>query len=81
VDPGYKEQVLKSAQAEAEAKKRRRMEKSAALERTLFPDQDEHFAYIAGYTSWGFPYGLTWEELEGVESEEQPKSETNSEEQ
>jgi len=26
---------------------------------------DERFAYIAGYTSWGFPYGVTWDELEG----------------
>ncbi len=81
IDPSYKEQVLKSAQAQAEAKKRERMEKSAALERTLRPDQDEHFAYIAGYTNWGFPYGLTREELETLESEEQPKPEANGEEQ
>lgn len=26
------------------------------------PDSDENFAYIAGYTPGGFPYGLTWEE-------------------
>ena len=74
VDPGYKEQVLKSAQAQVEAKKRKRAEKRAVVERTLHPDQDERFAYIAGYTNWGFPYGLTWEELEAVESEEQPVS-------
>lgn len=24
---------------------------------------DERFAYIAGYTGWGFPYGITWEEM------------------
>jgi hypothetical protein len=24
---------------------------------------DERFAYIAGYTSWGFAYGVTWEEM------------------
>lgn len=81
VDPSYKEQVLKSAQAQAEAKKRKRMERRAALERILNRDRDEHFAYIAGYTNWGFPYGLTWEELEAIESEDRPESETDAEEQ
>lgn len=27
-------------------------------------DWDENFAYIAGRTAAGFPYGITWEELE-----------------
>ncbi|MDD2853830.1 MAG: hypothetical protein PHY09_18235 [Desulfuromonadaceae bacterium] len=30
-------------------------------------DSDEHFAYIAGYTEGGAPYGVTWEEMEAVE--------------
>lgn len=25
-------------------------------------EQDAHFYYIMGYTSSGFPYGITWEE-------------------
>lgn len=29
-----------------------------------WPDQDEHFYFIAGYTEGGFPYGITWEEHE-----------------
>ena len=28
----------------------------------LNPDQDAYFFYIAGYTSGGAPYGITWEE-------------------
>ena len=28
------------------------------------PDSDETFAVIAGYTSGGMPYGITWEEWE-----------------
>jgi hypothetical protein len=75
VDPSYKEQVLKSAQAQAEAGKRKRTERRAALERVLDRDQDERFAYIAGYTNWGFPYGLTWEELEALESESESDNE------
>jgi len=31
------------------------------------PDSDEHFAYIAGYTAGGIPYGVTREELENIE--------------
>lgn len=27
-------------------------------------DSDGTFAYIAGYTSWGFPYGITRDEIE-----------------
>jgi len=31
------------------------------------PDSDWTFAFIAGYTTAGFPYGITWEELEEIE--------------
>lgn len=44
-------------------KKQERAEKRVAEEATLV-ESDENFAYIAGYTNWGFPYGVTWEELE-----------------
>ncbi|MGG1550323.1 hypothetical protein [Paenibacillus ferrarius] len=27
-------------------------------------DSDETYAYIAGYTGWGVPYGITWEETD-----------------
>ena len=29
----------------------------------FFEDQDDIFYYIAGYTSGGAPYGITWEEM------------------
>lgn len=28
----------------------------------LSPDSDDYFSFIAGYTSSGVPFGLTWEE-------------------
>ncbi len=34
-------------------------------------ESDENLAYIAGYTSGGAPYGLTWEQMEEIEWEEQ----------
>jgi hypothetical protein len=33
----------------------------------VLPESDEHFAYIAGYTAGGVPYGVTWEEHEEIE--------------
>jgi len=29
----------------------------------LFSDSDETFYFIAGYTSGGAPFGVTWEEM------------------
>jgi hypothetical protein len=40
-------------------------------------DWDENFAYIAGRTEAGFPYGTTWEELEAeATGQERPTSPT-----
>jgi len=58
----YRENILKSVAASAEAKKRKKAEKLAALSDI---EQDEVFAYIAGYTDGGAPYGITWDEWEG----------------
>lgn len=41
--------------------------KKRAPELFLEPESDDHFAYIAGYTSGGAPYGITWEEQEEME--------------
>ena len=38
-------------------------------------DQDDTFAYIAGYTEGGFAYGVTWEEWEQFEQESSTSSE------
>lgn len=41
--------------------KERKMKKENSI---LYGDLDDRFAFIAGYTSGGSPYGTTWEELE-----------------
>ena len=41
--------------------------KKRATELFMEPESDCHFAYIAGYTSGGAPYGITWEEQEEIE--------------
>lgn len=45
-------------------RKRKREQERMEKEGLLFgEDQDDTFFYIAGYTSGGAPYGVTWEEM------------------
>ena len=55
----YIENVKKTI--EAEQKKRQDKKDQEIFDR--FPDSDDTFYYIAGYTSGGAPYGTTWEEM------------------
>jgi hypothetical protein len=43
-------------------------------------DWDENFAYIAGRTEAGFPYGVTWEELEAEATAERRRTSLSSDE-
>lgn len=58
------EQARRDEQARATDRARRK-EKHAAQ---LYPrDWDDEFAFIAGYTEGGAPYGITWSEWEGLD--------------
>jgi hypothetical protein len=43
-------------------------------------DWDENFAYIAGRTEAGFPYGTTWEELEAEATGQERRTSTGGDE-
>jgi hypothetical protein len=58
------EQARRDEQARA-AHRARRKEKHASA-RTAVKWNDE-FAFIAGYTEGGAPYGITWDEWEGLD--------------
>ena len=45
------------------AARKRKKARLAAQEQQRLPEQDDRFFYIAGYTSGGAPYGVTWEEM------------------
>ncbi len=52
-------------------KRHRRKKKNKKAENTysdLYSDMDGTFAFIAGYTPGGAPYGVTWEEV-GIDSD------------
>jgi len=67
--PGYVDNLLKSEAIRIEQRKRKKEEKRLADEHDN--SQNDMFYFIAGYTSGGAPYGITWDEmgLEPYESE------------
>lgn len=68
VSSAYKQQLKKSLQQKQEKKRKRKekREREREEELSLF-ESDENFAFIAGYTSGGVPFGITWEEQENAE--------------
>jgi hypothetical protein len=65
IDAERERQIKATIEARtAERKRRQELRAQAQLEQ-LPPDSDETFAFIAGYTSAGAPYGITFEELGG----------------
>jgi hypothetical protein len=71
LDPEYVQKVRISEQSRTEARRRERERRKAAAAPSEFDeDSNDTFAYIAGYTGAGFPFGITWEEMEGREGVE-----------
>ena len=61
--------ILKCHTGMIAARKRQQEEKKNRISEKLndLMDSDDTFYFIAGYTSGGAPFGVTWEEMEGVE--------------
>jgi len=38
---------------------------------------NDYFTFIEGYTSWGFPFGITYEEMEEIEEPDETKKRHN----
>ena len=49
-------------------KKKKKRVKNEVVHINPYPDMDGDFAYIAGCTSGGAPYGVRWEDV-GIDSE------------
>jgi hypothetical protein len=63
LDPTYVDRVRTTVITEIT----RRAAKKKTQSTSDFVESDSTFAYIAGYTEGGAPYGLTWEEWPKVE--------------
>ncbi len=71
------EQAEVKRQAEQKRQEQLRREREAKTQLSIydrFPDSDDHFYFIVGYTSGGAPYGVTWEEM-GLHPWELPEEE------
>lgn len=64
IDPEYIKRLEESLEGERKAKQHRKQEREQAKNSIPIMDSDDRFYYIAGYTSAGFPYGITWEEMD-----------------
>jgi hypothetical protein len=63
IDPGWVEQLNQSLDGNRQARARRKAARN--LNPNSFSgDSDRSFAYIAGYTENGVPFGVTWDEID-----------------
>ena len=62
VSQEYEEQVRRSVEDAAKARERRKAQGRELFTPEDIFESDENFSFIAGYTSGGLPYGLTWEQ-------------------
>ncbi len=72
ITPEYKEQVKKTMENKVKQNQARKLQK--AEDKALLDidfDQDDHFSFIAGYTSGGAPFGISWDEALQDKEEEQ----------
>lgn len=66
IENGVTEQSLekpKKPKKDKGKKPHQRKKKKKSVDEPIVDFQDDHFFFIAGYTSGGAPYGVTWEEM------------------
>jgi hypothetical protein len=81
IDSEYIDQIYKLKKEQEEAAKKSNFEKPGDFEVESFNTwQDSDYYFIAGYTSNGVPFGITWEEYEREykEDEDGNENENNS---
>ncbi len=67
LDPQYVKTVLQNLENQNPGRKRRKEEDLEDFRFDLFGEQDENFAFIAGFTAGGVPYGIIWDEWEKID--------------
>ena len=75
--PGYVDNLLKAEAVRIEQKRKKKEDGQCSGEYNDW--QNDRFYFIAGYTSGGAPYGITWEEM-GLEPWENEFDDHNDEE-
>ena len=78
LSPEKLEQMKQAEAVRLEQRRREREKKAMEQMWDNYPDADDRFFFIAGYTSGGAPYGVTWEEM-GLEPWESPFADDDGE--
>ncbi len=65
----YEKQLINSMEALRQQRLSLKKKREDKLNDLCGFDSDENFAMIIGYTSGGFPYGVTYEEMEQINNE------------
>lgn len=65
----YEKQLINSMEALKQQRLSFKKKREVKLNDLCGFDSDENFAMIIGYTSGGFPYGVTYEEMEQINNE------------
>jgi hypothetical protein len=66
IDPTYRASLLTTVanQNEARALKKQQRKQRPGTENMIYGlEYDDHYAYIAGFTAGGAPFGISWEEM------------------
>ena len=63
LDPERLATMRQAEQIRLDQRRREQEAKAAQAFHDRYPDSDDTFFYIAGYTSGGAPYGVTWAEM------------------
>jgi len=78
IDPEYVSQLRRTVEEQAKKnhEKRLKQQKAAAAKEwsERYPFSEGHFYFVAGHTSNGVPYGITWEEArkQGLIEDDEP---------
>jgi len=70
----YKESLKQNLEYRQKGHQMRKQLKEQQELESMYPCSDDRFYFIAGYTSGGAPYGITWEEM-GMEPYENDEDE------
>ena len=63
LSPEKRAEMQQAERLRIEQKHREREQTMEEYLAERFPDSDDRFFYIVGYTSGGAPYGVTWEDM------------------
>ncbi len=64
IEPEYIKQLKITLRGNEQARQLRKLQKEQEKDLIMDNDSDETFCFIAGYTSGGVPFGVTWDEMD-----------------